>query len=1377
MIVPAGASYSRRIAKDPPYTNAYNLVHLDLEAGRGVVYLRRWSDPRNEWIADADSHDAGMYPFSLPKGLSAPQAAAHAATPAAPDAHRLAQVEEKYRRLLLETCDIINIANLPEQDRHLAQRQLELRRLYVPLRVWVERQAAEAPGEPGEEDRLWEAVERRRAAARSGASEDERSRQRLPVGERLTQARRLVVLGDPGAGKTTLTRWIATAYLLRLKNDPDWQALPDVQSLPAADWLPIIVRCRDLDEDCVKGSLDDMLAHTLRRAELSQAEAADLGALLRARLEAGQAILMLDGLDEITDPQARTSFCQQVERMAVAYPEAPVIATSRIVGYREMGYRLGWGFEHLTLADLTEEEKDDFARRWCELTELPERRAAAAEELIRDIHSAERIERLTGNPMLLTTMALVKRKIGKLPNRRADLYWEAVQVLLNWRREVDEPLDWHEAIPQLEYLAYAMCDRGVQQLWQDEVLALLARMREEYPHVHAASNRSPEEFLTLLEARTGILVEAGHARHLGTLTPVYEFRHLTFQEYLAARALVDGRFPGRDATQSLAAQVAPLAGRTTDAVLTKYGVKETTVVESWREALRLCVAMCNDADVDDLLLATLTPLEGEPPATDRARAILAALCLADEPNASEQAAEQVFRAMAAQAGGNDGLGQGRTGMDAAVREVAGTRWAGALRACLVEEFCRLKGRNRESPGRLGGMVGAVGAPRSAQPLTDWLAEQAGWVQGGEESKAIESALAVAWLFAHGRTQRLSEVRPPTGLAPALLAKLSSSAPLAHAAAWALASLNIGILSPPILQPTAGEIDRLVAVVSDEHSDSSVVVRLARILGQKKVTAAIVPLIARLEDTDAGVRLAAAEALDQIGSETAVAPLIARLEDADAGVRRVAARALGRIGSEAAAVPLIARLWDVEAEVWRIAAMLGRIDSEVAMPLLSLLEDTDAQVQSAVAVMGGIGSGAAATPLIARLEDAEARARLAAARAPGRIGSEAAAPLIVRLEDADAGVRRAAAEALGRIGSETAVAPLIARLEDADGGVRLAAAEALGRIGSEAAVAPLIARLEDANGWMQSVAAFALSRIGSEAALTPLIARLEDADGWVQSAAAFALGQIGSKAAVAPLIARLENADGRVRHAAAFALGRIGSEVAAEPLIARLEDADAEVRRAAAEALGRIGSEAAAEPLIARLEDAKWIMQHETAMAFGDVLRDLGCLDAAAVAYRRIGELNPEQAEPISMLGALYELAGRPEEALREYQRAVDLNPKAGSSHASLASVLRQLNRPEEAEAHLTLARALIAPDDDYNRACLEAIVGDAEAALTHLSSALIQDRSRRAWAARDPNLASLHGDPRFEALVGGAKRRGDRGSSENPNEGVGTAGPSGEFAG
>jgi hypothetical protein len=430
--------------------------------------------------------------------------------------------EQRYCDLLLATCDIVNLGNLPE-DRKIVQQPLALRRLYVPLSMRVE-------------------LETRRLALMKGnidIKEISRERESVSVGERLAKSQRLVVLGDPGSGKTTLTRWISTAYLLRRKRDPAWKDLPDVKTLPDFDLFPIVIRCRDLKENCLDGSLDDILRHTFRKAELTFAEADALQIVLRKRLCEGTALLIIDGLDEIADPSIRFRFCQQLENIHIAYPNAPIIITSRIVGYREMGYRLGRGFEHVMIADFTPKEKDDFASRWCELTELPENKANAIEDLIHDIHSSDRIERMTGNPMLLTTLALVRRKVGKLPSRRAELYWEAVQVLLNWRSDVDKPIDTNEAIPQLGYVAYDMCDHGVQQIRRDTILELITRMRNEYPNLHQTRNSTPEVFLARLEARTGLIIEAGHTHDLGKDIPLYEFRHLTFQEYLAARALVD----------------------------------------------------------------------------------------------------------------------------------------------------------------------------------------------------------------------------------------------------------------------------------------------------------------------------------------------------------------------------------------------------------------------------------------------------------------------------------------------------------------------------------------------------------------------------------------------------------------------------------------------------------------------------------------------------------------------------------------------------------------------------------------------------------------------------------------------------------------------
>jgi len=107
-----------------------------------------------------------------------------------------------------------------------------------------------------------------------------------------------------------------------------------------------------------------MLHRTFRKAEMTMPESDALKEVIQEKLKTGQALLLIDGLDEITIPAARIRFCQQIEQVDRAYPDVSLIVTSRIVGYREMSYRIKRGFEHVTLADLSSEDKDDFTRRW-----------------------------------------------------------------------------------------------------------------------------------------------------------------------------------------------------------------------------------------------------------------------------------------------------------------------------------------------------------------------------------------------------------------------------------------------------------------------------------------------------------------------------------------------------------------------------------------------------------------------------------------------------------------------------------------------------------------------------------------------------------------------------------------------------------------------------------------------------------------------------------------------------------------------------------------------------------------------------------------------------------------------------------------------------
>ncbi|MEO5331996.1 MAG: NACHT domain-containing protein [Magnetococcus sp. YQC-5] len=598
----------------------------------------------------------------------------------------------------LAAWDIIDLSNLPEGDIQLATQKLLLRQLYMPLLIQVE-----STQDDGEESmaklEAKREIRRHREAGHLPMEEpDQGKRSNSSVGERLGISHRLVVLGEPGGGKTTLLRWMATAYLLRYKGDSAFKDIPDTDTLPAHSWIPVLIRCRDLGDADLCRSFNDFLTQHLNKTELRPEEAKIMQSVILDRIAKGEVLLAVDGLDEIANPRVRMMFCQELERTAARYPQTPIVVTSRIVGYRNMPYRMGAGFEHGVIADLSREDKDAFAMRWVQVTEqhLPQaEQTQRILELREALHSSNRIERLTGNPMLLTTLALVKRKVGKLPTRRTKLYAEAVSVLLNWNQRYYATIDEDEAIPQLEYLAFEMCRRGVQRLSNDEVLDLLDRLRTEYPNIRFIRQRTPEAFLKLLEERSSILIMSGAIWHTETPKgqPAWEFRHLTFQEYLAARALLDGCYPDRDKSKkSLAQQVGPLAGHLEKAhTFSFHGETEEKVSDAWHEALRLLVADCKDDDVDDVLRAILEPMPNENAEKSiRPRAVLAALCLADEPNVSEEVAHCVLTRLATTVGKNDGFNlKINTLVDEAAAEVGRSSWSGRLRQSLilVEQPC------------------------------------------------------------------------------------------------------------------------------------------------------------------------------------------------------------------------------------------------------------------------------------------------------------------------------------------------------------------------------------------------------------------------------------------------------------------------------------------------------------------------------------------------------------------------------------------------------------------------------------------------------------------------------------------------------------------
>ena len=138
----------------------------------------------------------------------------------------------------------------------------------------------------------------------------------------LEEARRLVVLGDPGSGKTTLVNWLAWRLTAGLTT-------PLPTFLQGSIPIPLVLR--ELNLQNIE-SFDSILSAFLQRPSAAALNG-DRSLLLEA-LQEGRALILVDGLDEVHE-NLRRKLIVTLKAGFASYPKASWLITSRIIGYDE----------------------------------------------------------------------------------------------------------------------------------------------------------------------------------------------------------------------------------------------------------------------------------------------------------------------------------------------------------------------------------------------------------------------------------------------------------------------------------------------------------------------------------------------------------------------------------------------------------------------------------------------------------------------------------------------------------------------------------------------------------------------------------------------------------------------------------------------------------------------------------------------------------------------------------------------------------------------------------------------------------------------------------------------------------------------------------
>lgn len=348
------------------------------------------------------------------------------------------------------------------------------------------------------------------------------------AGEALSAHLHICVLGPPGSGKSTLIKHLAYDAAAKFRESPE-------------NMYPVVVRCRDLP--AAWRSISDVLAHLPSVAELP-AETEQFSEFVQSRADRAQLLLLIDGLDEIIDAAERRRFSIQLRTFLARYPRVSCLITSREAGFRLVAdsmseYVEKYRVSELSTADVAKLTRAWFAHIYGDSTQDTDRAIAVAESICNDW----RLRRLASTPLLLTMLLLIQRWTGgsDLPKRRSVLYRRAIEVLLStWNVEAHHPLSLDEALPQLAYVAHWMTTRGEQRVSFKAMVRTIQGARSAMPDVLGYAQQSPADFLSSIEARSSLIIQAGFEQYDGEVLPAIEFRHRVFQDYLVALAITEG---------------------------------------------------------------------------------------------------------------------------------------------------------------------------------------------------------------------------------------------------------------------------------------------------------------------------------------------------------------------------------------------------------------------------------------------------------------------------------------------------------------------------------------------------------------------------------------------------------------------------------------------------------------------------------------------------------------------------------------------------------------------------------------------------------------------------------------------------------------------